>query len=137
MYLDNDHYTSGERIWSNFVKLITRTFVCMCVFFTHEYQFGLSIISNYRRSCRDNCSQERKYEKLIHCHCFGSNLALVYNLRCSSLRCNMHISNFHLLFIQPTSQTMSSSIIYWCWEVELTLIYSLHLLKRTACFIRR
>ncbi len=70
-----------------------------------------SILSNKQlsrkchRSCADNCSQERAkkkkektrtrtYRELIRCHCLGSNLTLVYNLRYS-------LFVFFLLILYP------------------------------------
>jgi hypothetical protein len=102
-HTSNDHYTSGDRILlmkylvtkkKKETTSIRNLYVWLLSFsFLLHWQAPIQfcIISNYRESARrvtvtivPKRVQERIY-KLIRCHCFGSNLTLVYNLRYSFL----------------------------------------------------
>ena len=95
-YTSNDHYTSVTTNIDSiqFIFVIKIQLISSCSM--NSSSFSMLDNKQLSTSCRDDRSQEsaRAKEKLIRCHCFGTNLALVYNLRYSSSFCSYPVVIF-------------------------------------------
>ncbi len=60
-------------------------YICMCLISNYrESATGIAVTIVPKRDQQEGeKNREKTYIELIRCHYFGSNLTLVYNLRCS------------------------------------------------------